>query len=409
MVNIDNDTKNALWKLQAIHRDMERRVLGQRNAITVLLAAVVAGEHVCLVGPPGEAKSLLASVLASYFEGNFFSWLMTAFTTPNEVLGGPSIKALQEDRQERVTTRKLPEANMALLDEIWKCNSPMLNALLSAMNERVVDGNPIPLRTVVGLSNEWPAGLYNPLQDNGGDETSLSALWDRFLWRLEIKAVDDDDALWAIMTGQVPEAPTAKAVNDHELSLISTLHDKVIQSLAGSDRIRDAILELNADLKLQGVSISTRRWRKAMSGLAAHAVLRAAMTKADEVKVTRKDLTNLNNLLWELPQQREAVREAVAGVGASWDVIALETERVVISLRAKVRRIDPRSSEGLSELQEIHKALERAEQDVRAAKMDADDENEDDFEPMRVLSVVDATMDEVLRAIASSMTRRTTT
>ncbi len=77
---------------------------------------------------------------------------------------------------------------MAFLDEIFKANSAILNALLTILNERCFDnGNqrvPVPLRMVVAASNEYPA-----------NNAELQALYDRFLFRR-----------WVDPVGNTPES-----------------------------------------------------------------------------------------------------------------------------------------------------------------------------------------------------------
>lgn len=101
------------------------------------LAAVLAGEHVLLLGPPGTAKSALVRSLAQAFGGTYFERLLTKFSTPEELFGPVSLKGLESDHFTRVTTGMLPEAEFAFVDEVFKANSAILNALLSVVNERL--------------------------------------------------------------------------------------------------------------------------------------------------------------------------------------------------------------------------------------------------------------------------------
>jgi MoxR domain in the MoxR-vWA-beta-propeller ternary systems len=103
---------------------------------------------------------------------------VTKFSTPEELFGPISLRALEQDRFSRVISGKLPEAEFALVDEIFKANSAILNSLLTLVNERIFhnDGSPIgcPLVTLFGASNELPDGK------------ELEALFDRFLLRFDV-------------------------------------------------------------------------------------------------------------------------------------------------------------------------------------------------------------------------------
>jgi MoxR-like ATPase len=140
---------------------------------------VLAGEHVLLLGPPGTAKSALVRAIAQAFGGTYFERLLTKFSTPEELFGPISLKALEQDRYQRVTAGKLPEAEFAFVDEVFKANSAILNSLLTAMNERLFhnDGAPtqMPLVALFGASNELPEGK------------ELEALFDRFLLRFDVQ------------------------------------------------------------------------------------------------------------------------------------------------------------------------------------------------------------------------------
>jgi MoxR-like ATPase len=134
---------------------------------------------VLLLGPPGTAKSELARRLHRAFDDSpYFERLLTRFSTPEELFGPLSLKALEDDRYERLTAGYLPTAGIAFLDEVFKANSAILNALLTLLNEREFDNGssrrPVPLISVIGASNEVP-----------GDE-ALLAFYDRFLVRVAV-------------------------------------------------------------------------------------------------------------------------------------------------------------------------------------------------------------------------------
>src|SRR3954471_20911372 len=144
--------------LQQLRSDLTAKFPERKQVIDGALCAILGGEHVLLLGPPGTAKSALARAIAQAFSGVYFERLLTKCSTPEELFGAVSLKALEQDRFARVVTGKLPEAEFAFVDEIFKANSAILNSLLSLVNERVFhnDGAPIqcPLVTLFGASNE---------------------------------------------------------------------------------------------------------------------------------------------------------------------------------------------------------------------------------------------------------------
>jgi MoxR-like ATPase len=164
-------------KFVLTRRELSTALIERDEEIDLVLTALVCREHPLLVGQPGTAKSLLLDSLMAWMHGKKFTILFTKFTTPEECFGPISVVGLKEDKYRRVTTGKLPEADGAFGDEIWKASSAILNTLLRILNERVYDNGegvltPVPLRIFVAASNEWPHA------QEGGKE--LQALFDRF-------------------------------------------------------------------------------------------------------------------------------------------------------------------------------------------------------------------------------------
>src|SRR3954453_9762960 len=103
-----NDWDSIVAKLAAIRHDLARVLVDRDDEIDLALTALLAGEHVLLVGPPGCGKSLLLDSVLAWTGGTRFTVLLTKFTTPEELMGPVSLAGLKEDRYVRVTTGKLP-------------------------------------------------------------------------------------------------------------------------------------------------------------------------------------------------------------------------------------------------------------------------------------------------------------
>src|SRR5205085_5201730 len=169
----------------AIRRQLSAALVDRDEEIDLALTALLAREHLLLVGPPGCGKSLLLDSLLAWIGGCKFTALLTRFSVPEELFGPVSLAGLKEDRFVRVIAGKLPEAEFVFLDEIFKGSSAILNSLLKILNERVYDAGDgvarvTPLQLCMAASNEWPS------PDTAKE---LAALFDRFLLRKTVAPV----------------------------------------------------------------------------------------------------------------------------------------------------------------------------------------------------------------------------
>ena len=90
-------------RLQQVGRTLEATFLGKSEVVRLMLVAAIAGEHMVLIGPPGTAKSALIRLFAKLVQANYFEYLLTRFTEPNEIFGPIDIQAFRE--------RQLPAAH----------------------------------------------------------------------------------------------------------------------------------------------------------------------------------------------------------------------------------------------------------------------------------------------------------
>lgn len=305
-------------------RDVLLTGLVERDvAIRLALLAALAGEHLLLVGPPGTAKSLVARRLhLALREASYFERLLTRFTVPEELFGPLSIRGLEEDRYERLTARYLPTASIAFLDEIFKSNSAILNALLTLLNEREFDNGTkrdnAPLVSVVGASNEL------------GEGEELDALFDRFLLRLHVGPVSRGAFLDLLgLRGHVtPDVPDELKLTAADLLAVQAAADAV----EVPDDVQVLLCELRDWCTAERIAVSDRRWRKIVK------LLQVTAWTNGRKRVSIWDCWVLQHCLWDTPEVREAVYDWYAArVGTSAAMDPSRLTKIVASWEGRLR------------------------------------------------------------------------
>lgn len=278
-------------KTEAAIAALEARFLEREELIRLVLLGVLAGENVLLIGPPGTAKSQLARAVSGLFGGKgWFEYLLTRFTTPDEVFGPVSLQELKQDRYVRQTEGYLPTARFAFLDEIFKSGSAILNALLSLLNERVYyngrDKQAAPLLCLIAASNELP-----------DDSEGLAALYDRFLIRYEVDFLKHMSSYERMFS--LPQEP---------VEAIFAVEDIVrVRALAADVELPEAIVyflfQLKTAAEARDQRISDRRWRKIGD------VWRTSAALNGRTSVSVWDTVFTPHLLWDAPEALPSVRE----------------------------------------------------------------------------------------------------
>ena len=306
-------------RLVGLLESLGHGLVERRRPVRLALLAALAGEHTLLIGPPGTAKSELARRLHFAFrDARYFERLLTRFSVPEELFGPLSISALEQDRYERQTAGYLPQASIAFIDEVFKANSAILNALLTLLNERKFDNGAgrqdCPLISVIGATNEVPAGEV------------ADAFFDRFLVRLPVAPVSDEGFGELLAVDSLPLPPIDAALDSEDRDAILA----AAQGVEVTEPVASLLGRLRVHLATQAVYVSDRRWMKIVR------LLRTAAATEGRTRLSQWDLWLLPWCTAHTPQGQAAVDEWLASsLGVRGELSPPRLTRVVEAFEAQ--------------------------------------------------------------------------
>ena len=301
----------------------------KETAIKLGLLTALAGESMFMLGAPGCAKSMITRRIKEAFKADnkdgvkYFETLLNQFTTPEEVFGNISLKALngelpdengnKKEEYRRLTEGMLPEADIAFLDEIWKASPAILNTLLTIVNKRKFHNGSkvmnVPLKALFAASNELPA-----------KGKGLEALYDRFIFRLPVDFIKNEDDFFEMI--DQPAHEEFKLNDEDKKLLISNTElkewSKEIDKVTLSEVSKQVISAIRKEMTLLNDAMSDedkkngelfevgdRRWKKI-----AH-ILKTSAFLNDRNEVDLMDCSLIENCIWGTEKQQKKAKEIV--------------------------------------------------------------------------------------------------
>lgn len=309
--------------------DLGTVLFERTNEIHGMGIAAIGRLNMFNLGSPGLAKSQLANQFMDRIggtqDGDMFRIQINRTTVPEELFGPVSVTGLKNDQYVRNPKNRLPQARVALLDELFKGSSVILNTALKALNEHEWDNNgeslPLPLWFAICPSNECPS------------DAEFSAIRDRLPLSYRSELIRSDDKFLAMLkmaTERHTFGPTKQFVTVEEIEQAQ----QDVRAVTVSDQAFDALLELRRLLREEGIVPSDRRFVKAVD------VLRAEAWMAGRYEVKIEDFRILKHVMWLLPEQIREVERCVLELGNPIDKEAAECLEEIESLATAFFKID---------------------------------------------------------------------
>ncbi|MEL7372714.1 MAG: AAA family ATPase, partial [Myxococcota bacterium] len=250
------ETQSAPEAIAAALAEASRGLVDREALVELTALAVVAGEHLLVVGPPGTAKSEAVRRVSRVLGGQYFEYLLGRFTEPSEIFGPIDLQKLREGIVQTETAGMLPEAEIAFLDEVFLGSTAILNTLLGLLNERQFRRGhtriECPLKVCVGATNQLP------------DDDALQAFADRFLLRYFAESIADPQLETLLESGwtlrPIEQAPVG-------LDVLDALGQRARQ--ADLTKVRPALSQAVRTLRAAGIALSDRRVVKTQRVVAA--------------------------------------------------------------------------------------------------------------------------------------------
>lgn len=234
-------------RLERLIPEFEKKFLEREEVIRMLLLTIMSKANAFLIGLPGLAKSDILDKLCYMIEQyTWYEKLFTKETTESAIFGR---KTVANDDTECFATRgMLPEANFALLDEVFKSPKELLDSMLQAINEKKFKNGPdvqvVPLYSVFAASNELPKELDSPF-------------FDRLHFKYKLNDIQSPDNFIRFMNGDFDRTKTIS----HQFTLGEI--DEIglqKQNVTTPEPIQKVLVEFWRGYNINKIRISTRTW-----------------------------------------------------------------------------------------------------------------------------------------------------
>lgn len=291
---------------------MERQV-----EIRCLINALLARLHIAIIGPPGAGKSFMVDTVVGLIGGfgpeDYFSSQLGRRSEPDDLFGSYTLESVRAGRYRRDTTRKLPNARVAVIKEFWRAPDAATDDLKSILQERIFynggDAQPCELCTLVIDSNEMPESGH--------------ALADRFTFWLITRPIMGVGNVKTMLAGATERLHAVGTTNRPVVSPVIAWSailqaQEAVAAVKIPEGIHTALANLRSRLATAGIFPSDRRLVSCLS------VMQAQAYRAGRLEVVSEDMDLLAHVLWTKPAELPKVQRLVYTVSNPYDLRALD-------------------------------------------------------------------------------------
>lgn len=278
-------------QLRAATDELSAMFLERRRVIQAAVLALLAKEHMFILGPPGTSKTTLCRAICGIFHDAAYFEAALSKTRPAEAVLGPYDLPLLTNKGDfhRKINGFLPTARFGMLDELGKMSPTLGHDLLPVILERrlhEVNGTrswiDLPLLTVFGGSNELPTN----------ESEDAAALWDRMLVREVVDYIQERSNFAAMLTGSIG-TPSVKI----DLADFLDVVENVVPNIRIPNDVVETIAQLKETMLQADIVVSDRRWKQSVKLLQASAFING------RTEVSTDDVQVLRHCLWDMPNQ----------------------------------------------------------------------------------------------------------
>ncbi len=294
---------NELFKKIISAEDYLNNVFIERETlISLLLLTIFSGQNMFILGKPGVAKSEIVYQTSLLFRNvKIFRYLLTKYTTPEEIFGSISLEELKKDRFYRKITNKLADVEIGFLDEIFKGNSSILNSLLMIANEKIYINDTevvnVPLISLFGASNEIP---------DEEEMEELQALYDRFTIKYIAEPIREYKNFTMLLLQDNKEIKTDEQMLIDLNDIYTVL--EAAKDITPGQNILNLMYKVREYCYENNYYVSDRKFKNMLG------ILKVGAFVNGRSEIITEDLFILPYMIWEKPEEFSVIKEDIESI-----------------------------------------------------------------------------------------------